>query len=563
VIYNEDNFPELPRGWASLTVDNSVESAGNSNKKLKSKDALDHGRFPVIDQGQSDISGYSDDESLVVDASESSPVILFGDHTRLLKQISQPFVPGADGTKLFRAKSFWDTRFVYQMLRAIKLPDKGYARHFQYLRDSVLPLPPLNEQKRIADKLDAVLARVDACRDRLDRIPAILKRFRQSVLAAATSGKLTEDWRDKNGKSTKSWLLTIPDVGVPLPDNYNRLGKIAFKLTKIEHSAGELPNTWSLLTIADLYKSNTLIDFADGNHGGMYPRKEDFTGEGAIFLTATQIGENWEIDIHACPRLRNDKAQQLIKGWAKKNDVLLTHNATVGRVALLEYGEEDVLLGTSVTFYRFNDKFISPNFARILFSSPFFQGQLKTEMAQTTRNQVPITKQVSLNFICPPIAEQTEIVRRVEALFAYSDRLEARYNAARAQVEKLTPSTLAKAFRGELVLQDPNDEPASVLLARIRAERAAEVGAGKLKRHKVSAKVERKFNAEVIMLELSKINSDHLYAILKDKGRLAPKVLWQASQLSIEDFYEQLRAEEAKRLLREIREGNDSYLEAA
>ena len=69
--------------------------------------------------------------------------------------------------------------------------------------------------------------------------------------------------------------------------------------------------------------------------------------------------------------------------------------------------------------------------------------------------------------------EQHEIVRRVEALFAYADRLEARYTTARAQVERLTPALLAKAFRGELVPQDPNDEPASVLLERIRASRAA------------------------------------------------------------------------------------------
>ena len=67
-----------------------------------------------------------------------------------------------------------------------------------------LPLAPLNEQKRIADKLDAVLARVDACRERLDRVPAILKRFRQAVLAAATSGKLTEEWRDERKRDPRS-----------------------------------------------------------------------------------------------------------------------------------------------------------------------------------------------------------------------------------------------------------------------------------------------------------------------------------------------------------------------
>lgn len=72
----------------------------------------------------------------------------------------------------------------------------------------------------------------------------------------------------------------------------------------------------------------------------------------------------------------------------------------------------------------------------------------------------------------PPLPEQHEIVRRVEALFAVADRIESRYKKAKAQVDRLTQSILAKAFRGELVPQDPNDEPASVLLERIKAERA-------------------------------------------------------------------------------------------
>lgn len=73
----------------------------------------------------------------------------------------------------------------------------------------------------------------------------------------------------------------------------------------------------------------------------------------------------------------------------------------------------------------------------------------------------------------PPLAEQTEIVRRVEQLFAFADQLEARVKAAQVRIDRLTQSILAKAFRGELVPQDPNDEPASVLLERIKAQRAA------------------------------------------------------------------------------------------
>ena len=91
-----------------------------------------------------------------------------------------------------------------------------------------------------------------------------------------------------------------------------------------------------------------------------------------------------------------------------------------------------------------------------------------------TTNLASINKTMlsNLPISIPSPEEQTEIVRRVESLFAYADRLEARYHAARGQVEKLTPSLLAKAFRGELVPQDPNDEPASELLARIAASKS-------------------------------------------------------------------------------------------
>ncbi len=335
-----------------------------------------------------------------------------------------------------------------------------------------MPLPPLPEQKRIADKVDALLARVDACRQRLDRVAAILKRFRQSVLASATSGELTREWREER-PGIRPWRETA--ASAHLPNDLERLVKQRFKVVPIEHSAGVLPSTWSVATVGSLYDASVLLDFADGNHGSLYPRNTDFSepnGPGVRFLTASQLGNFWELELAVCPRLRNDKARQLTKGWARDGDVLLSHNATVGRVALLEGAAEDVLLGTSVTFYRFNPEYVLARFARVVFSSPFFQNQLQSVMEQTTRNQVPITKQVSLHMVCPPLEEQHELVRRVEALLGSADEFVLKRNAAAEFVARLTSSVLEKAFRGELVPQDPNDEPASALLERIHAQSA-------------------------------------------------------------------------------------------
>lgn len=386
------------------------------------------------------------------------------------------------------------------------------------LTDMELHVPPFSEQKRIADKLDAVLARVDACRARLDSIPAILKRFRQSVLAAATSGKLTEDWRDENAYSLDDWTINL--LGSLVKASANGLSK----------RRGDIGNETVVLRLADFKNSERV----QGN-------------ERTIKLDGKEL-EKYSLTTGDLLVVRVNGSRDL-----------------AGKFIIYESrgGEAEAYCDHFIRL-RLDRQLVAPQFALFVANSGagrhYVESVLLTTAGQNTINQTAL---FGLNIDLPPLEEQTEIVRRVEALFAMADRLEARYTAARAQVEKLTPATLAKAFRGDLVPQDPNDESASVLLERIHAALAAEVGAVKPKLRKVTVKVERKFKAEDIMLELSKVNSDHLTTILNEKGRLAPKVLWQASQLGIEDFYEQLRTEEAKHFLREVREGNDSFLEAA
>ena len=137
----------------------------------------------------------------------------------------------------------------------------------------------------------------------------------------------------------------------------------------------ELPTGWSYKAIGSLFDENTLIDFADGNHGSDYPRKEEFSKEGAVFVTAAQIRDG-RVFFDECPRLNWSKARKLRKGWARTGDVLLTHNATVGRVAIVEDVIEPFLLGTSVTYYRTNQSLLLNRFLYWMFCAPVFQDQL-------------------------------------------------------------------------------------------------------------------------------------------------------------------------------------------
>jgi hypothetical protein len=134
-----------------------------------------------------------------------------------------------------------------------------------------------------------------------------------------------------------------------------------------------------------------------------------------------------------------------------------------------------------------------------------------------------------------------------------ADRLEARYTAARAQVERLTPTLLNKAFRGELVPQELNDEPTSVLLERIRATRTVAGETAGPRRRKGGGRPKTSQKVEVLMLMRKDVEDTYLTTILKERGPLTAEALWSASQLDIDDFYDQLKDEEARGLLREKR----------
>ena len=340
--------------------------------------------------------------------------------TRAIKYIDFPFAAGADGIKVLRPCEYFEPRLFYRLLQAIRLPDKGYARHFQHLRTSRIAVPPFNEQKRIAGKLDAVLARVDACRERLDRLPAILKRFRQAVLVTATSGKLTEDWREEQQRSREWQTLRLADVG--------KIGR-----GKSKHRPRNDPRLY----------------------GGPYP----FIQTGDV---AQSVGR---ITTHTQTYSEFGLAQS--KLWPA-GTVCITIAANIADTAILEY---PACFPDSVVGFVADPKKSLPKF--IKWSIDVISAQLEAFAPATAQKNINLAVLNDVEFRCPPIDEQHEIVCRVEAVFAYADRLEARYTAARAQIERLTPALLAKAFRGELVPQDPNDEPASVLLERIRASRAA------------------------------------------------------------------------------------------
>ncbi|PYS23283.1 MAG: hypothetical protein DMF72_10005 [Acidobacteria bacterium] len=152
--------PSLPSGWIWTDFDDTCDPVSDGGRKIPQKSYLNSGRYPVIDQGEEFIGGFTDDASLLFEG--ETPVIAFGDHTRRFKLIDQSFAVGADGVKLIRPTPTWSAKCLCYFLQALKFEDRGYSRHFQFLRKSKLPLPPFPEQCRIGDALEEIFSDLDA-----------------------------------------------------------------------------------------------------------------------------------------------------------------------------------------------------------------------------------------------------------------------------------------------------------------------------------------------------------------------------------------------------------------
>jgi type I restriction enzyme S subunit len=206
---------------------------------------------------------------------------------------------------------------------------------------------------------------------------------------------------------------------------------------------------WERVTLETLLGRGWIEDHMDGNHGGDYPRKQEFISKGVPYISANCLDDE-RIDMSRAKYLSQSRASLLRKGFARDNDVLFAHNATVGPVAILHTEEERVILGTSLTYYRCDPKYILPEYLAHYMRSFEFKSQYLQVMRQSTRNQVPITKQRELYHVIPPLDEQKRVIVALDGLFESGQQLESIYQQKLVALEELKKSLLHQAFTGQL-----------------------------------------------------------------------------------------------------------------
>lgn len=310
--------------------------------------------------------------------------------------------------------------YVNAVSHGLTMPRLGTAAG----RKAPFILAPRAEQQRIAEKLDALLTFVNACRERLDLLSSIIAKLRQSILSAAMDGELTAEWRD--GQDTSHWTA-------------ERAADVCSKI-----QSGGTP-------------------------------KEGFTAEGVPFLKVYNLVEQ-RLDFEYRPQFvaPNVHTGPLAKSVTLPGDVLMNIvGPPLGKVAVVTDAFPAWNINQAITLFRPSKRITTGWLYIVLRSGRCLETILHETRGSAGQVNVSLTQCRDFVFPVPPPVEQAEIVRRVESLFALADAIEAKGRAIQALVERLTSALLFKAFRGELVPQDPNDEPASILLERVRAATAS------------------------------------------------------------------------------------------
>lgn len=481
---------DLPEGWVACRLGDVIRV--QNGYAFPSKDFREDG-VPLIRQSNLGGDRISLDKCVYLEAKylklKSDFILRKGDvligmsgsvGKLCVCDLDQPALQNQRTGKIIpRSIDLLSWRFIFEFLRTIEvqLLEKGKGLGVQNVSASdieSLPfrLPPSSEQHRIVKKLEELLTKVEVSQKRLAKIPGILKRFRRSVLAAACSGRLTEDWCKRNPavESGLDLLSRIKEqrlLGAQTAKERRQIleafGQHGFRSADVKNGFDDIPETWVGCLVGQV---GTVCN-------GSTPSRKlgEYWGGGIPWVSSGEVRNN---TIAATRETiselgyANSSVRMLPKGSVLL--AMIGEGKTRGQSAILEI---EATINQNIAAVILEHGFVSSQFLWRWFQ---LQYESTRERGGGSGPKALNCQRVrELPFVLPPLAEQSEIVRRVEALFKVADQIEARYRKAQGEVDRLSQSILAKAFRGELVPSEAElarregreYEPAPELLNRI------------------------------------------------------------------------------------------------
>jgi len=355
----------------------------------------------------------------------------------------------------------------------------------QWFTSVGVPLAPVAEQIRIVAKLEELLSDLDAGVVELNAAQAKLRQYRQSLLKAAVDGSLTAEWRKKN-KPKESGAQLLERVLAERRkrweekqfDKFRQQGKTPPKGWGTAYPHPVKPDTTNLPELPDGWVWATVDQFTDFVTSGSRGWAEYYSAQGAVFIRSQNINTD-KLCLDDVAFVDPPRGTEGARTKVQKNDLLLTiTGANVGKAALVNVAVEEAYVSQHVALMRPTDPCLSPYLHAYLTAKAGGRAQLDRFAYGAGKPGLNLPQVSSVTVPLPPLAEMKEMLAQIttglDAIEEQSDLIIVLQKTSNAQRKNI----LKAAFSGQLVPQDPNDEPASVLLERIRAERTVRVTKG-------------------------------------------------------------------------------------
>lgn len=385
------------------------------------------------------------------------------------------------------------------------------------LLDTVIPVPPLAEQERIAEKVDSLLGELRSIRDRLRRVPPLLRQFREAIVSSVAQG---------------------PQAGPAGPEE-----------------AAAVPV--SEASLEELCEPNRVITYGVIKLGRPVP-------DGVPCLRTSNV--RWlRVDTTGLKRIGKRLSSEYSRTILRGGEVLVAVRGSLGGVAVVTPEMKGWNVSREVAVVPIDPSRADPDYVAFWIGSTPIQNWLAERTKGAAYVGINIADLRTMSVALPSLLEQRKIVGRIKSFLAIAERLEHRCDATHNHVERAVPAVLAKAFRGELVPQESS--------LALDERRAFESGAELLQRVADSPRLPRKrtvvpkiagdsaSQGEAGVKKLNEVTNSHLRDILRKRARsMTPEQLLVASELDVDDFYTQLKREVQQKLVRELRKGPNTVL---
>lgn len=352
------------KNWKEIPFSECLQKVKvGREKQVKERGYSKDGLYPIVDQGQSFIAGYTNDKNKVI--SDIQPFIIFGDHTRILKYIDFPIALGADGTKVIKPKNDFDTKFFFYFLKYLDIPSRGYNRHFTILKEKIVSQPSLAEQKSIA----RVLTIIQEAIARQEELITTLKDLKQSMMQQLFS-------HGTKGEKTK--------------------------ITEI----GKIPRSWEVVGLGEVCK------FTRGPFGGSL-KKDIFVKDGVAIYEQSHAIHG---DLKTFRYFIDDKKFEEMKRFeVEEGDLIMSCSGTFGKIQIIPRNHKKGIINQALL--KLKPVKTSSFFLKLTLESPVFKNQLKSSiLGVAVQNVASVNVLKNLKIALPPKVEQLKIENAITAV---------------------------------------------------------------------------------------------------------------------------------------------------